>query len=85
MPMFHTSGCGMVTLGCLQAGCKMVLVSLFDPKVEVPLIETQRASIILGVPTMVLALLEQQEQQPVDASSLQVFPLYNSGAIYGAI
>jgi fatty-acyl-CoA synthase len=72
MPMFHTSGCGMVTLGCLQAGCKMVLVSLFDPKVVVPLIETQRASIILGVPTMVLALLEQQEQQPVDASSLQV-------------
>ncbi len=29
--MFHTSGCGMVTIGCLQAGCKMVLVSLFDP------------------------------------------------------
>ena len=25
MPMFHTSGCGMVTLGCLQAGCEMVL------------------------------------------------------------
>lgn len=72
MPMFHTSGCGMVTLGCLQAACKMVLVSLFDPKVVVSLIESQRASIILGVPTMVQTLLEQQEQAPVDASTLQV-------------
>ena len=72
MPMFHTSGCGMVTLGCLQAGCKMILVSLFDPEMVVQLIETQRASIILGVPTMILAILEQQEQRPVDASSLQV-------------
>ena len=72
MPMFHTSGCGMVTLGCLQAGCKMVLVCLFDSEVVLPLIETQQATIILGVPTMVLTLLEQQEQQPVDACSLQV-------------
>ena len=31
MPMFHTSGCGMISLGCLQFGCKMVLFKLFDP------------------------------------------------------
>ncbi len=72
MPMFHTSGCGMVTLGCLQAGCRMVLVSLFDPAVVLDLIESKRATVILGVPTMLVALLEAHDAQPRDASSLQV-------------
>ena len=31
MPMFHTSGCGMVTLGCLNSRCRMILVSFFEP------------------------------------------------------
>jgi len=72
MPMFHTSGCGMVTLGCMQAGCEMVLVSLFDPNVVLGLIESEKATIVLGVPTMVVALLEAYDQKPRDVSSLQV-------------
>ena len=72
MPMFHTSGCGMVTLGCLQAGCRMVLVSLFDPDVINQIIEKERATIILGVPTMVIALMDAFEALPVDVSSLQL-------------
>ena len=55
MPMFHTSGCGMVTLGCLNSSCRMVLVSLFDAGNVLDLIEQFDADIILGVPTMVLA------------------------------
>ncbi len=72
MPMFHTSGCGMVTLGGLQAGCKMVLVSLFDPTVINRLIESQKATVILGVPTVVVGLVEAQEADPVDASTLEL-------------
>lgn len=72
MPLFHTSGCGMVTLGCLQAGCAMVLVSQFDPAVILDLIESQRATIILGVPTMLIALLEAHDLVARDTSSLQV-------------
>lgn len=70
MPMFHTSGCGMVTLGCLQAGCAMVLIGLFDPNVVLDQIEREQATVLLGVPTMVVALLETYEQQPRDLSSL---------------
>ncbi len=70
MPLFHTTGCAMITLGCLQAGCRMVLVSLYDPAVVVDLIESQRADFILGVPTMVVALLEEQEKSPRDVSSI---------------
>jgi fatty-acyl-CoA synthase len=72
MPLFHTSGCGMVTLGCLQAGCRMVLVSLFDPLGVNRLIESERATIILGVPTMVVALLDAHDQETRDTSSLKV-------------
>ena len=72
MPMFHTSGCGMVTLGCLQAGCRMVLVSLFDPDEVLDQLEANGADIILGVPTMVVALLEAQEARPRDLSALKL-------------
>ena len=73
MPMFHTSGCGMVTLGCVQAGCKMLIVKLFDPNVVCRIIEEHRVSTILGVPTMLVALLEALEKEPADVSSLKDF------------
>ena len=72
MPMFHTSGCGMVTLGCLNSGCRMVLVSLFDAETVLGLIENFKSDIILGVPTMVLTLLEEQERNPRETKSLKV-------------
>jgi len=73
MPMFHTSGCGMVTLGCLQAGCKMLIVKLFEPIAISRLIEREKVSTILGVPTMLVALLESLEQHPHDVSSVEMF------------
>lgn len=73
MPMFHTSGCGMVTLGCLQAGCKMLIVKLFDPPAICRIIEQEKVSTILGVPTMLVALLESLEKEPNDVSSVEMF------------
>ncbi len=73
MPMFHTSGCGMVTLGCLQAGCTMLIVKRFDPPAICRLIEQERVSTILGVPTMLIALLEALETEPFDVSSVEMF------------
>jgi fatty-acyl-CoA synthase len=73
MPMFHTSGCGMVTLSCLQAGCKMLIVKLFDPPAVCKIIESEKVSTILGVPTMLVALLESLEQHPRDVSSVEMF------------
>ena len=67
MPMFHTSGCGMVTLGCLQAGCRMELISLFDPDIALDQLEASGADIILGVPTMVVAMSTAGAQLPRSA------------------
>ena len=72
MPMFHTSGCGMVTLGCLNTRCRMILISLFDAKIVVYMIEYFKATIVLGVPTMILALLEEQEKMPRQVESLDL-------------
>ena len=62
----------MVTLGCLQAGCRKVLVSRFDPVVVLDQLDVTRADIILGVPTMVVALLDPQEVRPRDLSALKL-------------
>jgi fatty-acyl-CoA synthase len=72
MPMFHTAGCGMVSLGCLQAACTMLLVTLFDPMVVTRLIEQEKVSTILGVPTMLVALLEILERQSHNMSSVEM-------------
>jgi fatty-acyl-CoA synthase len=71
-PMFHTAGCVLGTLGTLQAGAKHVPVYAFDPSLMLELIETERAEIGLGVPTVLLALLESPELASRDVSSLRV-------------
>lgn len=72
MPMFHTSGCGMITLGSLQSNCKMLIVKVFDPGAVLRLIETEKLTAILGVPTMLVALVEAQQHAKIDASSVEV-------------
>ena len=72
MPMFHTSGCGMVSLGCLQFACRMLLVKLFDPAAILRLIESEKVTAFLGVPTMLVALLESIRHEPRDVSSVDM-------------
>jgi fatty-acyl-CoA synthase len=59
LPLFHTAGCGLVTLGALQTGGTHVLLPGFDAALMLDLIETERGSLTLSVPTMAVALLEQ--------------------------
>ena len=72
MPLFHTSGCGMVTLGCLNSSCRMVLISIFDANTVLNTLANFKADIILGVPTMILSLLEVQETHPRNTDNLKV-------------
>ncbi len=72
MPMFHTSGCGMNALGALQTASPMYMVKMFDPAAVNRLIEKEKINIILGVPTMIVGLIEALESEPRDMSSVQV-------------
>jgi fatty-acyl-CoA synthase len=58
MPMFHTAGCGLVTLGALQTGGAQVMPPGFDPELMLQLCEEERGTIMLGVPTMVIRMLD---------------------------
>jgi len=72
MPMFHTAGCGILTLGAAQFGCRMILAKLFDPARMLSIIETEQVSMMLGVPTMLVGLLEAQAAGPRDVASIRM-------------
>ena len=72
MPLFHTAGCAMSVLGSVQSGCRGVLLQQFDPGGALDLIERERVRSLLGVPTMLIAMLEAQSQRPRDLASLEV-------------
>jgi fatty-acyl-CoA synthase len=72
MPMFHTSGCGMGVLGCVQSRAVHLPVLAFDPALALELCETERSAAIGGVPTMLIAMLEHPDLDKRDLSSLRV-------------
>jgi len=72
MPMFHTAGCGLATLGAVQFGCRMILARLFDPEKMLDLVESQRVGQLFGVPTMLVALAEAQAARQRDVASIRL-------------
>jgi fatty-acyl-CoA synthase len=70
MPLFHTGGCVQGALGCLWRRATQVLMSPgFDPGLMLDLVEQERGNIVLGVPTMLIAVLEQPDFASRDLSS----------------
>lgn len=70
MPMFHTSGCAINTLGCVQHGGRHIISKMFDPDRALDVIEQERVVSVSGVPTMLIAMLEAQASRPRNMSSL---------------
>jgi len=58
MPMFHTAGCVVATLGPVQARGRIVIAPWFDPALFFDLVEQEGGSATLLVPTMLLTCLE---------------------------
>lgn len=75
MPMFHTAGCGLATLGILHTGGTHVLPPVFDAGLMLDLIEREQGTIMLCVPTMLIRILEEQERRPRDVSSWRLITL----------
>jgi fatty-acyl-CoA synthase len=75
MPLFHTAGCVLATLGALQTGGCQVLPPAFDADLILDLFERHHGTILLSVPTMLIRILERQRQQPRDISSWRLSTL----------
>ncbi len=71
MPLFHTGGCVLGVLGPVQTQCALVLPPMFEPALMLELIERERGTHMVGVPTMLIAMMEQPEFSERDLSSLQ--------------
>lgn len=71
MPLFHTAGCAVGVLGAVSKRATQVLMEAFDPGLALELIETHRATALLGVPTMLIAILEHPSFATRDLTSLR--------------
>ncbi|WP_049795675.1 AMP-binding protein [Frankia sp. EAN1pec] len=72
LPLFHTAGCGLATLGILQTGGCHVLPQGFETDLMFDLIDTYKATVTLGVPTMFIRMLEKLPTGSMLLDSLRI-------------
>ncbi|MGH6659229.1 MAG: class I adenylate-forming enzyme family protein, partial [Sphingomicrobium sp.] len=71
MPLFHTAGCGLLVLGGLANGATLLLARGFDAAVLARVIARERPDFVLGVPTMIVGLIEEAVAAGLDVSSVK--------------
>ncbi len=70
VPLFHVTGLVPVMLGCVLGGYKLVMLRKWNPERALELIERERITTFVGVPTMSWDLLESPDFARRDTSSL---------------
>ncbi|MFP3907646.1 MAG: class I adenylate-forming enzyme family protein, partial [Acidimicrobiales bacterium] len=71
VPLFHVTGCVPVMLGSFISGSKLVIMYKWDPERALQLVERERVTQFVGVPTMSWDMLEHPDFDKYDTSSLQ--------------
>lgn len=71
MPLFHTGGCVLAVLGALSKRATLVLVETFEPGLVLALMEEYGAAAMLGVPTMLIAMIEHPTFPERDLASVR--------------
>jgi long-chain acyl-CoA synthetase len=70
VPLFHVTGNVPVFLGSLASGLKLVIMHKWDPGQALQLIERERVTNFIGVPTQSWDLLEHPDFEKYDTSTL---------------
>lgn len=70
VPLFHVTGCVPVMLSTFSSGLKLVMMYKWDPERALQLIERERVTNFVGVPTQSWDLLECPAFSKYDTSSL---------------
>ncbi|HEX4863705.1 MAG TPA: class I adenylate-forming enzyme family protein [Acidimicrobiales bacterium] len=71
VPLFHVTGCVPVMLSCFAFGMKLVMMHRWEPDRALELIERERITTFVGVPTQSWDLLESPRFPEFDTSSLR--------------
>jgi fatty-acyl-CoA synthase/long-chain acyl-CoA synthetase len=72
LPLFHTAGCVIATLGPLWVGGTVVLVDRFSPQPVLAALRQERVSVLFYVPTVLGALLDTQHSSLEPPPRLQI-------------
>ncbi|MBA6108877.1 AMP-binding protein [Pseudomonas asiatica] len=79
VPLYHCFGMVMANLGCITHGSTMIYPNdAFDAELTLRAVAEERASILYGVPTMFIAMLDHPARGQMDLSTLR------SGIMAGA-
>ncbi len=70
VPLFHVTGCVPVMLSCFGMKFKLVMMHRWDPETALRLIEAERVTTFVGVPTQSWDMLESPAFAKYDTSSL---------------
>lgn len=70
VPLFHVTGCVPVMMTCYIMGLKLVMMHKWDPEAALTLIEAEKVTNFVGVPTQSWDLLESPRFKDFDTSSL---------------
>lgn len=71
VPLFHCFGCVLSTMACVTHGSTMVLLNHFNPIKAMDLIQQESCTAVNGVPTMFIAMLENENFKNYDMTSLR--------------
>jgi long-chain acyl-CoA synthetase len=72
LPMFHSFGLSNVVNGAIHGGITMTLLPRFDADKALEIIQRDKVSLFLGVPTMYFAMLNHPERSTYDTSTLRL-------------
>ncbi len=71
VPLFHVTGCVPVMLGSVTTGARLVMMRKWDPLRALQLIEREKVTNFVGVPTMSQDLISHPDFAKYDTSSLK--------------
>ena len=71
LPLFHTGGWNVLTTPCLHRGAKVVLLKKFDADLILNLCQSEKVSVLFGVPTTMDFLRRSPRFYKADLSSVR--------------
>ncbi|MBN8866412.1 MAG: long-chain fatty acid--CoA ligase [Solirubrobacterales bacterium] len=72
LPLFHVFGQTVAMNGAFSAGAELTLLPRFDPAKALEIIQRDKVTIFMGVPTMYAAMLQVPDRERYDISSLRL-------------
>lgn len=71
MPPYHIAGSCTEVIGTMMIGACLVMMEAFDPRTALSLIESERCTIVDGIPTHFIMMTELPDFKKYDLSSLR--------------